>query len=660
MYALGGEGIMARRSLLSAAAGLLLSMPSSAQAVHRYRVGIDVDNDPSTGCAVQVDASAPSLAGIEVILELSVDPKQPPTVVGATLAQCIDGSGMFGSPQSLGGGWPVGVHVGVDGGDMVEGFLPRSAVRGARVGRLVFWSRAESGAWDELATANGRATGAPLLLAFAQAVPALGLPELGASVLLLIAIGCLLRRRGAWQGVVVVVIVGSVGLLIASAAHMADGDPSDWSLSDLLGLDAVGDAQPPDPAADIIAGFAAASGDVISVRIDVARVAGAPTPTATTTPTRTAASTPTATAVSTSTSSTTPTVTPTTTPSPTATDSASPTTSPTTMSTETPTPAATPTFTFPAGCGTPGADNDGDGFLACIDDCNDNDATIHPNPPCVPGQVCVVRFDVPCDGKDIDCSLGLAGHGCEPLTKSCIQPCECGTVPDLCGGTVDCGTCPSALDTCVAHKCCTTQLISCDRLDFATSQVIHSCGVATDGCGGFINCTCPAGETCNESTLDCEPPPPGPTPTPCVPHCSPLDCGSLAGCCGKRDGCGGVCTSCLELGETCTPNGTCVRSCSDVQCGFCISGVGGDVTLATIKQCPSGQNCINGICGTTTVNFCTTGCTENEICSSNSSSGGLCMCGTGPTAPVCDHNTEYCTPDHRCCALDDFLAFFCF
>jgi hypothetical protein len=339
---------MVRRSQLSAAAALLLAMASSAQAVQRYRVGIDVDSDPATGCAVQVDASAPPLAGLELVLELTVDPKQPPTVVGATLAECIDGTGMFGSPQSLGGGWPVGVHVGVDGADMVEGFLPRSAVGGAPVVRLVFWSQAESGAWDVLATANGRDTGAPLLLALAQAAPApaLGLPGLGASVLLLMAVGFLRRRRGAWQGMIMAVIAGSVGVLgIACAAHMADGDPSDWSLADLRGLDAQGDARPPDPAADIIAGFAAVGRDVISVRIDVASVASAPTPTATatridtSTATRTTASTPTATVVSTSTSTATPTSIPSTTPSPTATDTT------TATATESSTPCQTCTDT---------------------------------------------------------------------------------------------------------------------------------------------------------------------------------------------------------------------------------------------------------------------------------------------------------------------------
>jgi hypothetical protein len=80
---------MGPRSLRCAAAGLLLAVSSPAATLLHYRVGIDADDDSATGCTVQVAAGGPQLAGLELILDLTVDATQPPTVVGATLAQCV-------------------------------------------------------------------------------------------------------------------------------------------------------------------------------------------------------------------------------------------------------------------------------------------------------------------------------------------------------------------------------------------------------------------------------------------------------------------------------------------------------------------------------------------------------------------------------------------
>jgi hypothetical protein len=202
-------------------------------------------------------------------------------------------------------------------------------------------------------------------------------------------------------------------------------------------------------------------------------------------------------------------------------------------------------------------------------------------------------------------------------------------------------------------------LISCDRFAIVNGQpvVIHSCSAVTDRCGGFIDCECPNGHTCNESTLECEPPPPGPTPTPCVPSCTG---------CGTSDGCGGVCKVC-DAGKTCVlssqkkcvlVNGRpfcssaseCRPSCSTVECGTCSDG-GGDIIISQIKQCPTGQTCNSGKCEPA-VPDCPEGCTQFETCNTLTD---RCECGSS----LCDRSTQYCSAKHNCCLFGGLLDISC-
>jgi hypothetical protein len=86
------------------------------------------------------------------------------------------------------------------------------------------------------------------------------------------------------------------------------------------------------------------------------------------------------------------------------------------------------------------------------------------------------------------------------IPKTCAQQfLNCGIASDGCGGTIDCGGCPDAgcppivcggggaPNVCGSPAC---TCLNCARSGF-------NCGVIGDGCGGLMNCgTCPQGQTC--------------------------------------------------------------------------------------------------------------------------------------------------------------------
>lgn len=141
------------------------------------------------------------------------------------------------------------------------------------------------------------------------------------------------------------------------------------------------------------------------------------------------------------------------------------------------------------------------------------------------------------------------------VTANCVaRTCDdvddtCGTISDLCGGTIECG-CRGYL-TCggggVESRCGCTP-VTCE-------SVGADCGEVPDGCGGVLQCgTCSGAATCGGA---------GPNrcgTSECIPGnpCEDLgvDCGLVP------DGCGGVveCGGCAA-GLDCSPSGRGSRKC---------------------------------------------------------------------------------------------------
>ena len=133
--------------------------------------------------------------------------------------------------------------------------------------------------------------------------------------------------------------------------------------------------------------------------------------------------------------------------------------------------------------------------------------------------------------SDVDCNTGyycdLADHKCKPeCVPNCTGKC-CGN--DGCGGTCQ-DNCSATGQTCNAQTC------SCEGACVPECQG-KQCG--PDGCGNTCPPGCSAGETCNNTTGQCE----------CIPDCAGKECGP--------DGCGSTCPPGCETGEICNANGQC-------------------------------------------------------------------------------------------------------
>ncbi len=261
------------------------------------------------------------------------------------------------------------------------------------------------------------------------------------------------------------------------------------------------------------------------------------------------------------------------------------------------------------------------------------------------------------------------GNGvcCTPTT--CVaQGVTCGTISDNCGGTLECGTCGDD-QTCHQGSCCTP---TCQG---------DSCGEGLpDGCGGTINCECPAEQVCHEGSC-CSPTCPGNACGIDLPNgCGgTINCECLAGavchegeCCtpicqgnacgeGVPDGCGGE-TNCECLGGQVCNDGECctqVTSCpagqtcgtapdgcgGTLECGSCDAGacqVCSDDGTTCVSSCDAPLTCLAGACK---LPDGATGCIDDGQCHSGICAAGTCQAAPGADGTACDSNAD-CVGGH--------------
>ena len=238
---------------------ILVAPLSAAQTLsYEYSAFLDTDDSAATGCAAIVGVE--QFDGAEVLVTMLVDPAS--LTVTAVQEQTCQG-GIWSPPAIIdNSGWPVGIDVGENGSDVVEGYVPITARRV----RLGFAAEANL-ANDVLFTDEG---GGPISLLLLGEIPMNSGPGIFVFIALMAVAGLMALRRG--YGVVAVTLL-CVSVAVAGArvllACQADGNIGDWAGSQPVATDSVGDAIPDDPAADLVAAFVTSEPGMLCLRLDV-------------------------------------------------------------------------------------------------------------------------------------------------------------------------------------------------------------------------------------------------------------------------------------------------------------------------------------------------------------------------------------------------------
>lgn len=156
---------------------------------------------------------------------------------------------------------------------------------------------------------------------------------------------------------------------------------------------------------------------------------------------------------------------------------------------------------------------------------------------------------------------------------------QCGEYTNSCGKKVTCNSCKTS-EKCENNKCVCYPKTECDD---------SICGVASDGCGGTIQCgDCKhPGQECNELGKCI-----------CVNRTTCISAGKECGA--FDDGCGGNLSCGTCYGESYCVDNMChkcghIRTCEEynISCGSIDSGCGYRVDCGT---CTKGNTCVMGEC----------------------------------------------------------------
>lgn len=224
---------MRRFTLLSIL--LCLAAVNASAITSEYRILLDLDNNPATGCTVAtVDGN---FTGVEQVLITTVDTVgMTATVTSVARQECT--AGTFGAAIPVGGGWPVGIGNGVDGFNVIETYFPLPAgfLATPRQVRLAVTTSSDA----LLVSQPGGSSPIIIFLEAIAAIPTLGEWALIFSALLLITAA--MFRMKQRQTIAVLFLVCSFAFTgVAMAAIILDGQTTDWTAGDLLANDMMGD-----------------------------------------------------------------------------------------------------------------------------------------------------------------------------------------------------------------------------------------------------------------------------------------------------------------------------------------------------------------------------------------------------------------------------------
>ncbi len=267
--------------LLSAA---LLFVASQAGAgaspadTYIYEILFNIDSDDTSGCDVDAedDNFMGPVPGIEYVLTTYVSRFPDNAVVEQILLfKCEAGMLMFDQTISM-GDWPAGLENGINGADIVETKVPRSAIGDPASMTLGFHST-RSFLNDVLLTKDGTTDGEQIIFSpgARENVPALSPFALGLTALVLFAVAWIaLRSFGRARPLVTATTVVLAVAATAWAATIAlDGNVGDWAGIQPIATDQLDDSTADDDGEDFVAAFATADATNLYFRLDVVNLA---------------------------------------------------------------------------------------------------------------------------------------------------------------------------------------------------------------------------------------------------------------------------------------------------------------------------------------------------------------------------------------------------
>ncbi len=250
--------------LLAFAAASLLAIQPVAAVTSTFKIYIDAGNDnAATSCT---DPSVPFR--FDEVLTTTVDTSGSASAsVTAVVHQACVAGALDPTPDPVPGPpstpWNVGIGNGDFGQNVVETFFKFSGAP-PTTARLALVATGATGGQDVVTTtATGGPTPIVLTLAGVTDIPTLGTWSLALLALLLtLAAGRLLRRRGAMIAIALVLFTSAGALW---AVCLFDGLTNDWSAGDRVAQDNAGDSG---GGPDVRSFYAKFEGGVLCLRVD--------------------------------------------------------------------------------------------------------------------------------------------------------------------------------------------------------------------------------------------------------------------------------------------------------------------------------------------------------------------------------------------------------
>lgn len=236
----------------------------NSQAQNRfYHVYVDTDNNPATGCDINLPAFSAAINGADGRLTITTDSSQPPNITNTLYHNCAGTSfdaGTAINPAAL------GLNTGLNNEDVFEVGINRSTMNASASRAVVIYYATESDSASDIVLTN--ADGNPIILGMTLPVPAIGL----VAVFILLIGFVLLSRRHMNSKVSVMIVLIACSSLAWALQIVVDGQTADWSGVTPANTDPTNDTSSPGSYADLTNVFFTSHNNDVYFRLDVVDV----------------------------------------------------------------------------------------------------------------------------------------------------------------------------------------------------------------------------------------------------------------------------------------------------------------------------------------------------------------------------------------------------